>query len=109
MPEVNFDTRAVVLVYQGLKNSGGYGTSIADIRRDGTTLLIRTNELSPKPGDMTTSALTSPFVAVSIPRPPDGADAKLDDQVNKIEQNRNLNERPYPPRRRIRRVPGRRR
>src|SRR5918912_1649150 len=29
MPEVNFDTSAVVIAYQGLKNTGGYGISIS--------------------------------------------------------------------------------
>ncbi|HEX8922354.1 MAG TPA: protease complex subunit PrcB family protein, partial [Pyrinomonadaceae bacterium] len=103
MPEVNFNTRAVVLVYQGRKNTGGYGISVAEIRREGTTLTVRVNEQRPKPGDVVTDALTSPFVAVSIPRPPDGTIVKFDDEVNKIEQNRNVNERSYPPSRRQRR------
>jgi uncharacterized protein (DUF885 family) len=103
MPEVNFNTRAVVIAYQGLKNTGGYGISIAEIRRDGMTLIVRVNEQRPKPGDMVTEALTSPFVAVSIPRPPEGANVKFDDEVNKIEQNRNVKERSSPPQRRKRR------
>ncbi|MDQ3472706.1 MAG: protease complex subunit PrcB family protein, partial [Acidobacteriota bacterium] len=103
MPEVNFNTRAVVIAYQGLKRTGGYGISIAEIRREGTTLTVRVNEQSPKPGDFVTEALTSPFVAVSIPRPPDGSIVKFVDEVNKIEQNRNVKERSYPPRRRKRR------
>lgn len=102
MPEVNFNTRAVVIAYQGRKNTGGYGISIAEIRREVTTLIIRTNEQSPKPTDVVTDALTSPFVAVSIPRPPEGVNVKFDDEVNKIEQNRNVKERSYPPRRRKR-------
>jgi uncharacterized protein (DUF885 family) len=103
MPEVNFNTRAVVIAYQGLKRTGGYGISIAEIRREGATLIVRINEQSPKPGDFVTEALTSPFVAVSIPRPPDGAVVKYDDEVNKIEQNRNVKERSYPTQRRKRR------
>ncbi len=103
MPEVNFNTRAVVIAYQGLKRTGGYGISIAEIRREGTTLTVRVNEQSPKPGDFVTEALTSPFVAVSIPRPPDGSIVKFVDEVNKIEQNRNVKERSYPLRRRKRR------
>jgi uncharacterized protein (DUF885 family) len=99
MPEVNFNTRAVVIVYQGLKNTGGYGISIAQIRREGTSLIVHVNEQRPKPGGITTEALTSPFVAVSIPRPVEGAVVKFDDEVNKIEQNRNVKERSYPPRR----------
>jgi uncharacterized protein (DUF885 family) len=103
MPEVNFNTRAVVIAYQGLKNTGGYGISFAEIRREGTTLTVRVNEQTPKPGDFVTEAITSPFVAVSIPRPPDGTIVKFEDEVNKIEQNRNVKERSYPQRRRNRR------
>src|SRR4051812_27784724 len=52
IPEVNFNTRAVVIAYQGWKNTGGYGISIAEIRRDGTSLTVRVNEQSPKQGDI---------------------------------------------------------
>jgi hypothetical protein len=100
MPEVNFNTRAVVVAHQGRKSTGGYGISIAAIRREGATLVVRVNEQSPKKGEVVTEALTSPFVAVSIPRPPDGATAKFEDEVNKIEQNRNVKERSYPQRKR---------
>jgi uncharacterized protein (DUF885 family) len=99
MPDVNFNTRAVVIVYQGLKNTGGYGISIAGIRGEAASLIVDVNEQSPKPGGITTQALTSPFVAVSIPRPIEGTRVKFDDEVNKIEQNRNVKERSYPPRR----------
>ncbi len=99
MPEVNFNTRAVVLAHQGRQRTGGYGISVAAMRREGATLIVRVNEQSPKKGDIVTEALTSPFVAVSIPRPPDGTVAKFEDEVNKIEQNRNVNERSYPKRR----------
>ncbi|MDT4897521.1 MAG: hypothetical protein QOH25_2598 [Acidobacteriota bacterium] len=103
MPEVNFNTRAVVIAYQGRKNTGGYGISVAEIRREGTALIVRVNEQRPQPGDMVTEALTSPFVAVSIPRPPEGVSVKFDGEVNKIEQNRNVKERSSPPQRRRRR------
>jgi uncharacterized protein (DUF885 family) len=105
MPEVNFNTRAVVIAYQGSKNTGGYGISMAEIRREGINLTVRVSEQSPKPGEVTTQALTSPFVAVSIPRPPDGTIVKFVDEVKKIEQNRNVNERRYPVPRRYRRRP----
>jgi curli biogenesis system outer membrane secretion channel CsgG len=103
MPEVNFNTRAVVLLYQGRKNTGGYGISIAGIRRVGTVLTVSASEQSPKPDEITTAALTSPFVAVSIPRPPEGTIVKFEAEANKIEQNRNVKERSYPLRRTRRR------
>jgi hypothetical protein len=103
MPEVNFTTRAVIIAYQGQKTTGGYGISVASVRREGATMIVKVNEQSPKPGDFTPQVLTSPFVAVSIPRPPEGATVKFEDEVKKLEQNRNVNERSYPRRRVLRR------
>ena len=95
MPEVNFNTRAVVIAYQGLKNSSGYGISISEIRREGANLSVKVAEQHPE-GDRIAGIPFSPFVAVSIPRPPDGAVIKFEDEVKKSEQNRNLNERTSP-------------
>jgi uncharacterized protein (DUF885 family) len=103
MPEVNFDTRAVIVVYQGQKNTGGYSIAVSEIRRVGTSLIVKTAERTPQPGEITTDALTSPFVAVSIPRPPGGLLVKFEDDVIKQEQNRNVNQRNSRQRRRYRR------
>jgi uncharacterized protein (DUF885 family) len=102
-PEVNFNTRAVVVVYQGRKPTGGYSIAVDNIRRTGASLIVRAKEQSPRPGEITTDALTSPFVVVSIPRPPAGMIVKYDDDVIKQEQNRNVNQRSKRQRRRARR------
>ena len=86
VPEVNFNTRAVIVVYQGQKSTGGYSISIAKITRDGTNLAIQVNERRPASGDITTQVITSPFVAVSIPRPPGGTIVRLDEGQNEVEK-----------------------
>ncbi|HVG36088.1 MAG TPA: DUF885 family protein [Pyrinomonadaceae bacterium] len=86
-PDISFDTRAVVVVFQGQKPTGGYSISIAEIRRSGRELMVRVNEHAPARTDITTQALTSPFVAVSIPRPPEGATVKFADNVDNVPQN----------------------
>ena len=103
MPEVNFNTQAVLAVYQGRKNTGGYSIAVEEIRRAGASLVVKVKEQSPRPGEITTDALTSPFVVVSIPRPPGGLMVKFEDDVIKPEQNRNVNQRTYRQRRRYRR------
>jgi hypothetical protein len=103
MPDVNFATRAVIVVYQGQQRTGGYSIAVSEIRRVGTSLIVKTAERSPQPGEITTDALTSPFVAVSIPRPPGGLFVKFEDDVIKQEQNRNVNQRNTRQRRRYRR------
>ena len=76
-PEINFNSRACIIVYQGQKPTGGYSIEIAEIRRDGTVLAVEVKERRPASGDVTTQVITSPFVAVSIPRPPQGASVGL--------------------------------
>lgn len=86
-PEISFDTRAVVVAFQGQKSTGGYSISIAEIRRDGRNLTVRASENVPGRTDITTQALTSPFVAVSIPRPPEASFIKFADNVDNQRQN----------------------
>jgi uncharacterized protein (DUF885 family) len=86
-PEISFDTRAVVVVFQGHKPTGGYSISIAEVRHDGRNLTIRVSEHAPARTDPTTQVLTSPFVAVSIPRPPEASLVKFADNVDNQRQN----------------------
>jgi len=81
VPEVNFVTRAVVLVFQGQKSTGGYSVSVEEIRRDGTALAVSVNERRPASDGVTTQVITSPFVAVSVPRPGQGAVVRFADEV----------------------------
>ena len=78
MPEVSFDTRAVVVAYQGQRPTGGYSIEMTGIKRIGTVLAVSVMERRPASGDVTTQALTSPFVAVEIPRPPTGATVRFE-------------------------------
>jgi uncharacterized protein (DUF885 family) len=99
LPDVNFSSRACVVVYQGQKPTGGYSIEVAEIRRDGTVLAIKVNERRPAFGDITTQVITSPFVVVSIPRPPQGASIRLErDGASVVEpetqQNRKNRARP---------------
>lgn len=107
-PEINFNSRACVVVYQGQKPTGGYSIEIAEIRRDGTVLAVNVRERRPAFGDVTTQIITSPFVAVSIPRPPQGASVMLtgvgqSGTEPEAQQNRKIIVRP-----RVRRGRGRR-
>ena len=80
-PDVNFTTQAVVVAFQGQRPTGGYGISVRSIRRDGTVLAVSVEERRPASGDVTTQVITSPFVAVSIPRPAAGTSVKFADEA----------------------------
>ena len=83
MPEINFATRSVIVVYQGLKPTGGWSILVDKVRRVGPTLVVGVREQKPGPGDITTDALTSPFVVVSIPRLPGGVTVAFEDNLIK--------------------------
>lgn len=113
-PEVNFNTRAIVVVHQGQKSTGGYGVSVEKIRRVGTVLAVYVQERRPASEDVTTQVVTSPFVAVSVPRPPTGASVRLEGGATsqtgrareaepKPSSNRQENVTPRTKRRRVRR------
>ena len=99
LPDVNFGSRACVVVYQGRRTTGGYSIEVEEIRRDGTVLAVKVRERRPAFGDVTTQVITSPFVVVSIPRPPQGASVRLtDDGAGEVkpetQQNRKNRARP---------------
>jgi uncharacterized protein (DUF885 family) len=101
LPDVSFDTRAVVVVYQGQKPSGGYSVEVTAVKRVGTVLAVTVGERRPASGDVTTQVITSPFVAVSVPRPPSGATVRFADEPGAKgvpQQERNGNIRPRVPR-----------
>jgi uncharacterized protein (DUF885 family) len=98
-PEINFNSRACVVVYQGQKPTGGHSVEIVEIRRNGTLLAVEIKERRPAFGDVTTQVITSPFVVVSIPRPPQGASVTLTGEGQsgtepETQQNRKIINRP---------------
>ena len=99
LPDVSFDTRAVVVAYQGQQRTGGYSIEITGIGRTGTVLAVTVSERRPASGSLTTQVITSPFVAVSITRPPSGASVRFADDGGAgagPQQERNKNVRPRP-------------
>lgn len=109
LPDVSFDTSAVVVAYQGRQPTGGYSVEITGIVRNGTVLAVTLNERRPASGSFTTQVITSPYAAVSIPRPPSGATVVIvGSGVDSVgpQQERNRNVRPRAPRARRRRGRG---
>jgi uncharacterized protein (DUF885 family) len=97
LPDVNFTTQAVVVAFQGQRPTGGYGISVRGVRRDGTVLAVSVEERRPASGDVTTQVITSPFVAVSIPRPAAGTSVRFAEEAG---TEKPAARRPLPTRRR---------
>jgi hypothetical protein len=102
-PDINFNTQAVIIVYQGMASDNA-GIAIESIRRDGQLVTVKTREQKTRAAGGA-AGLSSPFVAVSFPRPPEGSFVRFDndEEVIKAEQNRYEKKRSLRPRRRSRR------
>ncbi|HEX8495450.1 MAG TPA: DUF885 domain-containing protein [Pyrinomonadaceae bacterium] len=102
-PEINFNTQAVIIAYQGQSPTSA-GIIVESIRREGQLITVRTKEQTASRTGATANASSS-FVAVSFPRPPEGVSLTLDndEDVIKAEQNRYEKRRSYGRRRRYRR------
>lgn len=67
-PSVDFGARTVILVAIGERSSGGHGVRVDEVVRSGGGATVRYTVTQPGPTCMTTAAITSPAVAVSVAR-----------------------------------------
>lgn len=68
IPNINFDTRDVILLMLETKSSGGYGIDNLGVYENANQIEVRYSEVHPGDGCLTTQALTRPYTIVSIPR-----------------------------------------
>jgi hypothetical protein len=71
IPAIDFSKSMVAGIFLGVRDTGGYGVTIASVDREGKGVVVRWRELKPAPSAMVSQALTFPFVLVRI----DGAGA----------------------------------
>lgn len=65
---VDFKKKNVLVLFQGQKNTGGYGIDIESISKVNNTIHVKKKEITPKKGDMVTTVLTSPYCIALIPK-----------------------------------------
>jgi hypothetical protein len=65
---VNFEKEEVLAVFDGTHSSGGYAIAIESIVDDGLTRKVSLIHREPGEDCMTTSAITSPFLLVAVPK-----------------------------------------
>ena len=68
LPQVDFEKQMLIAVFMGQKNTGGHSIEMTGIEESAGDLTVHVAEQSPKPDDVTTQAITSPFHVVLIPR-----------------------------------------
>jgi hypothetical protein len=67
-PAVDFNTRTVVGVFLGTRNTAGYAVEILSSREEKGALIVRWQERRPSRDVITAQVITSPAVIASIPK-----------------------------------------
>lgn len=67
-PKVDFFKDRVVAIFLGTRNTGGYSASVSKVSVAASVATIEVTESTPAAGEMTTQALTSPWVMIAIDR-----------------------------------------
>ena len=65
-PAVDLTSTTIVTFFLGQKPTGGYGARLISARAEGATLYLTLEIRQPGPGTITTQALTSPWLTVSV-------------------------------------------
>ena len=63
---LDYRTHVALVVFQGVKNTGGYSVRIERIARRGNEVVCYALSLSPKPDEVRTMGVTSPFQLVQV-------------------------------------------
>lgn len=67
VPEVDFTKKAVVAVFMGQQSSGGNSVEIEKVEETDKNITVHIKKSHPGKDDMTTMAITQPFVFVELP------------------------------------------
>ena len=67
-PKVDFEKETVLVATLGRHSTGGYAIRFTEIDREGEAVTATLKITSPGPDDLVTSALTSPFSVIAIPK-----------------------------------------
>lgn len=65
-PKVDFNTKNVVALYMGQRNTGGYAITIEDVIVKGDTAIVVPKHIRPAPDGMVTMAITNPYCIAAI-------------------------------------------
>lgn len=67
-PKVDWEREVVLVALMGGKRTGGYRITVEEVRVGDGAVVVRVQEVSPRPDEMVIQVLTSPFHVVTVPR-----------------------------------------
>lgn len=65
-PQVDFSKEAVVFLFAGMRNTGGYSIEARGATVEGDVLVIDAVVNGPPPGAITTQVITYPYAVISV-------------------------------------------
>lgn len=67
VPEIDFSANTVVAIFMGERSSGGNHIEIEKVEEHEDGIEVKTRNIKPGTGEMTTMAITHPFIFVKLP------------------------------------------
>lgn len=65
-PFIDFDSKTIVFLNLGQQNTSGYSIRVQSVQKKDNKLVVNYETISPKPYDMVSSVLTTPFQLVML-------------------------------------------
>ncbi len=69
LPEINFENEVVIAVFMGYRSTGGFRIEITGVEKSEDKFKVHVKTTSPGPGDLVTTAITSPFHVIKVDIP----------------------------------------
>jgi PrcB C-terminal len=69
VPDIDFESNVVAILFAGEKNTGGYAVVIKDVSAEGDDVVVKYRLTEPEPNSFTLQAISQPFAMVRIEKP----------------------------------------
>jgi hypothetical protein len=69
VPEIDFTSNVVAVIFAGEKNTGGYAVVIKDVTADGDDVMVNYRLTEPQPNSFTLQVISQPYVMLRIAKP----------------------------------------
>lgn len=69
VPEIDFETHALAVIFAGEKKSGGYAVVIKDVSVEADDVIVKYRLTEPQPNSFNIQVITQPFAVLKIEKP----------------------------------------
>jgi len=69
VPEIDFTSNVVAVIYAGVKNTGGYAVVIKNVSAEADDVVVNYRLTEPQPNSFTLQVITQPYAIIKIEKP----------------------------------------